>query len=224
MNLTGRMCGVDVVYGGRWDDLAGDAAFKVTHNGVTGYFDGRNMDLSLVPAPAVAQRAAGSDDDGMAQAIFYYDESASIFGSVIFSGGKIAPLSETIHDDVDAWAAAIESSLKDPNLDIVHVPKEIIAPKVEKVRLYDLGQMVDRKKLPRLSSTSSLRNLVGGLLITLLMSGIAMGAWTYLSKRLTPPEPEIVMVREIASLFSETSFPLAPRISRRPGLLLPSGS
>jgi hypothetical protein len=196
MNPIGRMCGVEVVFGGRWDDLRGAAPFKATHEGVVGYFDARGLSTSLVPAPAVAQRVAQPEDAGAAQAIFYNDEEGRVFGSVIFSGGQIAPLSETVHEDADAWLAAIARALRDPNLDIIHVPEGVLVPKVEKLRHFDLAGQVERKGLTRISSASGSKNLIGGLVILLALAGIGAGTWAYLTDQFAPPPPEVRMVKE----------------------------
>jgi hypothetical protein len=196
MNPIGRMCGVEVVFGGRWDDLRGRARLKATDNGVIGYYDEVGLSTSLVPAPIVAQRSAKADDAGAAQAIFYNDEEGKIFGSVILSGGQIAPLSETVFEDGEAWITAIARALRDPNLDIIHIPEGVQTPKVEKLRVYDLNLPVERKGLSRLSSTSNSKGLIGILLILMTLIGIGAGTWAYLTDQFAPPPPEIRMVNE----------------------------
>lgn len=196
MNPIGRMCGVDVVFGGRWDDLRGAAPLKANHDGIVGFYDTRGLGTALIPAPVVAQRAALPKDAGEVQAIFYNDEAGEIFGSIIFSGGLIAPLSETVHEDSEAWLAAIGRALRDPNLDLVYIPQGVRVPQVEKLRHYDLTQAVDRKGLTRLTSASGSKNLLGGLIIALVLAGIGGGTWAFLTDQFAPPPPEVRMVTE----------------------------
>jgi len=196
MNPIGRMCGVEVVFGGRWDDLRGSAPFRSTWDGVTGYYDQRSLSPSLIPAPVVALKIASPEDTGAAQAIYYNDDEGRFFGSVILSGGQIAPLSETVHEDADAWIASISKALRDPNLDIVHIPIGVQVPKVEKLRDFDLTQTVERKGLPRLSSASNSRNLFISLLFGFSLLGIGGGTWAYLTDQFSPPPPAINLVTE----------------------------
>lgn len=196
MNPIGRMCGVEVVFGGRWEDLRGEAPFRATHNGVTGYFDRKGLSLSLIPAPVVAQRIAEAEDAGAAQAIYYNDEEGRVFGSVILSGGQIAPLSETVYEDADAWIGSIAKALRDPNLDIVHIPEGVRVPKVEKLRHFDLTRPVERKGLTRISSTSGSRNLLAGVAAVLVLSAVGLGTWAYLTGQFSPPPPEVNMITE----------------------------
>lgn len=196
MNPIGRMCGVEVVFGGRWDDLRGDAPFRAIHDGVTGYYDRKGLGLNLIPAPVIAQRIAATEDVGAAQAIYYNDEEGRVFGSVILSGGQIAPLSETVHEDADAWISSIAKALRDPNLDIIHIPNGVQVPKVEKLRQFDLTQAIERKGLTRISSTSGSRNLLAGAAMALVLAGIGVGTWAYLTGAFAPPPPEVNMVIE----------------------------
>lgn len=191
MNPIGKMCGVEVVFGGRWDDLRSGAPLKSVHDGVVGYYDTRGLSAKLVPAPVVAQRSASPQDSMAVQAIFYNDEEGLIFGSVIFSSGQIAPFSETVHEDGPAWLAAIARSLRDPNLDLVHVPEGVVVPSVEKLRHYDLASPVERKGLARLSPSSSSKNLIAVSLI-----GIGVGTWAFLTDQFAPPPPEVRMITE----------------------------
>jgi len=195
MNPIGRMCDVEVVFGGRWDDLPGGAPLKTSHDGVSGYYDVKGLNLKLVPAPVVAYRSASPDDPLAAQAIFYNDDEGRVFGSVIFSGGKIAPLSESVYEDADEWVSAISRSLRDANLDLVHIPEGVRVPTVEKLRHYDLTLPVEHKGLPRLSSSGS-KNLIGIAVIGLILAGIGGGTWAFLTDQFAPPVPEVRMVTE----------------------------
>jgi hypothetical protein len=195
MNPIGKMCDIEVVFGARWDDLPGGAPLRTSHDGVTGYYDVKGLNPKLVPAPVVAQRAAAPEDQLAAQAIFFNDEEGRIFGSVIFSGGQIAPLSETVYSDSDDWIRAISRSLRDANLDLVHVPEGVQVPVVEKLRQYDLTRSVEQKGLPRLSSSGS-KNLIGGAVIALVLAGIGVGTWAFLTDQFAPPPPQIQMVTE----------------------------
>lgn len=195
MNPIGKMCDIEVVFGARWDDLHGGAPLRTTHDGVTGYYDVKGLSLKLVPAPVVAHRAAAPDDQLAVQAIFYNDEEGRVFGSVIFSGGQIAPLSETVYQDADDWISAISRSLRDANLDLVHVPQGVQVPAVEKLRQYDLTRSVEQKGLPRLSASGS-KNLIGGVFIALVLAGIGGGTWAFLTDQFAPPPPQIQMVTE----------------------------
>jgi hypothetical protein len=201
MNPIGRMCDVEVVFGGRWDDLKGGAPLRAVHEGVIGFYDAKGLGLRLVPAPIVAYRAAAPQDPVAAQAIFYNDEEGQVFGSIIFSGGLIAPLSEAVYQDADDWVAAIGRSLRDTNLDLVHVPEGVRVPAVEKLRHYDLTVPVEQKGLVRLSSSSGSKNLIGVALIALALTGIGLGTWAYVTDQFAPPSPEVLMV-------AETSVPL----------------
>lgn len=195
MNPIGKMCDIEVVFGARWDDLHGGAPLRTTHEGVPGYYDTKGLSLKLVPAPVVAHRAAAPDDQLAVQAIFYNDEEGRVFGSVIFSGGQIAPLSETVYQDADDWISAISRSLRDANLDLVHVPQGVQVPAVEKLRQYDLTRSVEQKGLPRLSASGS-KNLIGGAVIALVLAGIGVGTWAFLTDQFAPPPPQIQMVTE----------------------------
>lgn len=195
MNPTGKMCDIEVVFGARWDDLRGRAPLRTSHEGVTGYYDVKGLNPKLVPAPVVAHRAAAPEDQLAVQAIFYHDEEGLVFGSVIFSGGQIAPVSETVYSDPDDWVTAISRSLRDANLDLVHVPQTVQVPAVEKLRRYDLTRPVEQKGLPRLSSSGS-KNLVGGVVIALVLAGIGVGTWAFLTDQFAPPPPDIQMVTE----------------------------
>ena len=196
MNPIGRMCGIDVVYGGRWDDVRGKAAFKATHDGVVCYYDEKDLLTSLVPAPAVALRLARPEDTDAAQAVFFHDDKGEIFSSVILSGGQIVPLSETLHEDDDAWLDAISKSLRDPNLDLVLVPDTVDIAQADKLRKFEIGGGIGAKGLPRLTSASGSRTLIGVALITLALAGIGGGTWAYLTDQFAPPPPEIRMVTE----------------------------
>ena len=195
MNPIGKMCDIEVVFGARWDDLHGGAPLRTTHEGVPGYYDTKGLSLKLVPAPVVAHRAAAPDDQLAVQAIFYNDEEGRVFGSVIFSGGQIAPLSETVYQDADDWISAISRSLRDANLDLVHVPQGVQVPAVEKLHQYDLTRSVEQKGLPRLSASGS-KNLIGGAVIALVLAGIGVGTWAFLTDQFAPPPPQIQMVTE----------------------------
>lgn len=196
MNPIGKMCGADVVFGGRWDDVRGVATFKATLDGVIGYYDEKGLSASLIPAPAVAQRVARPEDTDAAQAIYFHDDEGVIFGSVILSGGQIVPLSEIVYEDAEAWLDAVSKSLRDPNLDLVLVPETVEIAPADKLRKYDVTPSVETRGLPRLSSASGSKTLIGVALIVLALAGIGGGTWAYLTDQFAPPPPEIRMVTE----------------------------
>lgn len=196
MNPIGKMCGTDVVFGGRWDDVRGSAPFKATHDGVIGYYDEKGLSSSLIPAPALAQRLVRPEDTDAAQVIYFHDDEGAVFGSVILSGGQIVPLSETVFEDTETWLDAISKSLRDPNLDLVLVPETVEIAPADKLRKYDLSLTPDTRGLPRLASASGSRTLIGVTMIALALAGIGGGTWAYLTDQFAPPPPEIRMVQE----------------------------
>lgn len=196
MNPIGRMCEIDVVFGGRWDDLKEEARHKCVHQGVTGYYDVKELDQGLVPAPLAAFQAANPDDPAAAHAVFYCDEDGLIFGSVIFSGGQIAPMSEVVHEDEESWLRAVAIALEDSNLDTVHIPIGVEVHISDRIRKYDLSSPADGKALPSLSPASGSKAILGLAVIALVLAGIGGGTWAFLTGKFEPPPPEIEMMTE----------------------------
>ena len=195
MNLIGTIAGLESVFGARWDDSRSGARLKADYGGATGYYDGTDVKAGMYPAPAVISRMLTITDEFAPYAIFYHDDQGEHFGSIVFSAGQIAPLSEVTYDTVADWEVGIQRTIDDGNVDAVYVPVDADFTN-DKVVPYEYLDEVETKDLPKISKTSNLGTALIVLAMLLVFLSIPFGAWIFVADPFAEEEREVRMVTE----------------------------
>lgn len=197
MNQIGTISGVPAVFGARWDDDKGSARFKAKLSDTIGYYDDKEIDAKAFPAPAIVHQQLEIDDPMAAYVVFYHDDEGELFGSVVFSAGQIAPLSETIFETSDEWENAIIRASSDSNVDQVYFPEGAVDFEDEKHRTFELSKdKVELKELPKLTSGSNLATILIVMLMLVILAAIPIGAWIIIAKPFEKAATDVEFVIE----------------------------
>ena len=193
MNVTGQISGIPVVFGARWDDRKDAAKFKIVFSDTIGYYDDEKIDRHIFPAPVIVHQVLKIEDDQAPYAVFYHDDEQEIFGSIIFSAGQVAPLSEHIYKSFREWESEIIKSTDDNNIDYIYLPDETIDYKSGKYRFYLIPEDgINTTLLPEIKPTSV--NIFRVLIViaaSLVLTGIIAGAWYWFTRPVQTPDTEI---------------------------------
>ncbi|MCE6959725.1 hypothetical protein LAZ40_11910 [Cereibacter sphaeroides] len=196
MNRTGMIAGVECVFGARWDDAKGKARLKTKYRDTIGYYDDKDVPPKAVPALAAIHESIAIGDALAAYALFYHDDEGTIFGSVVFSAGQVAPLSETIYETAEEWENAIIRSTRDPNIDHIYFPEGAVSFEDDKHRRYEFPTAIEVKSLPRLAAASNLGLVLAGVAMSAVLAAIPLGAWIYIAEPFAEETADIEMVVE----------------------------
>jgi hypothetical protein len=183
MNHIGTIAGIEAVFGARWDDAKGSARMKAKFSETVGYYDDKIHDAKTFPAPSIIYQMLKVEDTMAAYVVFYLDDLGEIFGSIVFSSGQIAPLSETLYETSDEWENAIIRATTDSNIDHVYFPEGSVTFEDTKHRTYEVSaEAVDVKSLPKLTSSSNVGTILIVILMLLILTAIPVGAWIMIAK------------------------------------------
>ncbi|MFG6573511.1 hypothetical protein ACGYLO_18105 [Sulfitobacter sp. 1A13353] len=196
MNYTGTIAGIECAFGARWDDAKDSARLKTKFSDTVGYYDSKAVTKKHVPAPAVVDAMIDTEDKMAAYTVFYHDDEGEIFGSIIYSAGQIAPLSETIYESSNDWILAIGRATADSNIDKVYFPLGTVEISSDKHSAYEIATEVDKKSLPQLTSSSSIGTIIIVLLMVLVLAAIPIGAWIFIAKPFEKATTEVQFVVE----------------------------
>lgn len=183
MNKIGTIAGIPAVFAGRWDDSKENAHFKSKFLDTVVFYDSKDTDVKAHPAPAIAHAMLEVDDRMAAYAVFYHDDEGEIFGSVIFSAGQIAPLSEVLYEDAESWEEAIIRASKDSNIDQVFSPEGAVNLDQETQKSYFQDpDLIDRNGLPKITSSSNIATILIVMLMMIILTAIPVVAWIIVAK------------------------------------------
>lgn len=226
MNKIGTILGIKAVFGGRWDDIREAAKFKSKYAKTEVYFDDKNIDKTAFPAPAIIHQMISVADNLSTYAVFYNDDVAEIFGSIIFSSGRVAPRSEVIYADVSDWEDAIEISIEDSSLEAVHYPVGASDSTFDKAHAYQITKdNISEKDLPKITSASHLKTIGIVFIMLLVMASIPFGIWVYTTQnfekikefkiRIETTKSDMSSVLERCALDLKESWPAPPEWTLR---------
>jgi len=203
MNKIGTISGIQAAFGGRWDDDKGGARLKSKFSDTLVYYDDKSIDAKSYPAPAIVHQMLEIEDARAAYVIYYHDDLGEIFGSIVFSAGNIAPLSETIYESSDGWEEAITRSSSDSNIDFIYLPEGVANLENEKHRAYETDKdKVFLKDLPKLSSSSNVGTILMVFVMLLILISIPIGAWIMIAKPFEKVEETQFRIEKIKPNFS----------------------
>lgn len=182
MTHIGTIAGIPAAFGARWDDAKNGARLKSDHSKTVGFYDDKDVTQKMFPAPAVISAMLDVDDTMAAYSVFYHDDNGEIFGSIVYSAGQVAPLSEVLYETQEDWENAIVRSTRDSNIDQVYLPEGAADFEDEKHRIYAISHEIDQKTLPKIVSTSNLATILIVAAMLLVIACIPLGAWVFIAK------------------------------------------
>lgn len=197
MYEIGSIAGVDVIFGARWDDAGEGARLKTKFRGTVGFYDGGRPDRKVHPAPAVARGMFEVEDALATHAVFYRDDGGAVFGSIVFSAGEVAPLSETVYGTSGEWEDAIVRSTGDANIDLVFFPEGTAAPSDGKHRVFEVSDArLDMDSLPAVKPRPGAGTLAAAASAVVVPIAVAAGAWFFAAHPLKEDVDDIEFVVE----------------------------
>ena len=197
MNKTSTIAGIEVAFGARWGDEKRKARLKTTCFETVGYFDDKKITKKHRAAVAVATRMIDRLDKLSSSMVFFHDDAGEIFGSVLLANGQIMPGSEEVHDDSDAWEAAIAHALEDENIELVYVPESAGASHRKIIPFVHRHDGIEAKDLPEMVPASPLGMVIAVIFMLLIVSSIPIGAWIWIAEPFKKVEEPIYIVEKL---------------------------